>query len=167
VLGSGAVGGPVGVVDDGRVCQLALGASLCVSEVGQVAHVGRELLGSCGGGRESPEGAAGDAAGLGGAHDGGEGPGDGVFRGHGGGYGRRWWCRWRSGNIVIIAVVAVHFYAAVSVAANALVISNAALGRRRARLLPLARQSSPPPSFDFVLRPRSTLSCPVAPHSIP
>jgi hypothetical protein len=67
-------------------------------------------------------------------------------------YGQRWWCRWWSGNIVIIAVVAVHFYAAVSVAANALVISNAALGRRRARLLPLAKQSSPPPSFDFVLR---------------
>lgn len=85
MLGSGAVGGLVGIVDDGRVCKLALGASLCVSEVGQVAHIGGELLGSCGGGRESPEGAAGDAAGLGGAHDGGERPGDGVFRGHGGG----------------------------------------------------------------------------------
>ena len=85
MLLGGAVGGPVGVVDDGRMGKLALGASLCVSEVGQVAHVGRELLGSCGGGRESPEGAAGDAAGLGGAHDGAERPGNGVFRGHGGG----------------------------------------------------------------------------------
>jgi hypothetical protein len=38
----------------------------------------------------------------------------------------------------ITIVVAVHFYAAVSVAANALVISNATLGwRRAARLLPL------------------------------
>lgn len=86
MLGGGAVGGPVGVVDDGRVGELALGASLCVAEVGQVAHVGRELLGACGGGRESPEGAAGDAAaaGLGGAHEGAERACDGVFRGHGG-----------------------------------------------------------------------------------
>jgi hypothetical protein len=87
VLSSGALGGPVGVVDDGRMVQLALRASLCVSEVGQVAHVGSELLGACGGGRESPEGAAGDAGvGLGGAHDGGERACDGVFRGHGGRY---------------------------------------------------------------------------------
>lgn len=80
MLGGGVLGGPVGVVDDGSVVELALGASLCVSEVGQVAHVGRELLGSCGGGRESPEGAAGDAGiGLGRAHDGGERARDGVF----------------------------------------------------------------------------------------
>lgn len=46
MLLGGAVGGPVGVVDDGRMLQLALGTSLCVAEVGQVAHVGGELLGS-------------------------------------------------------------------------------------------------------------------------
>jgi hypothetical protein len=85
VLGGGTLCGPVGIVDDGCVGQLSLRASLCVSEVGQVAHVGGELLGPGGAARESPNGVAGDvaAAALGGAHEGGERARGEVFRGHG------------------------------------------------------------------------------------
>lgn len=93
MLLAGAIVGPVGVVDDGRMVELALGASLCVSEVGQLAHVGGQLLGSYGGGRESPEGAAGDVGGVRRAQDRAQRPRDCVFGGHGGGCERkRWWC---------------------------------------------------------------------------
>jgi hypothetical protein len=77
-----------------------------------------------------------------------------------------WWCRWRSGEMGgITIVVAVHF-TQLSLSPpmhwSSPMQHSAGVEQRGC-----FRLSSPPPSFDFVLRRYSSLSCPVAPHSIP